>query len=237
MKIIEENINNIPIILVYDKLLSSAIKKGSIIFFHGLGSSKNIQYNDLCKYAKNGYLAIGIDNWGHGDRKIENYDSYFDLKSEKFQNNYINSIQITANEIPQLITSLIDKHLISTNKIGISGISMGAIIGYRVIIIEKRISSATLFVGSPEWEIDLPESPHKHLSSFYPTALLSLVASKDSIVPHIHTKILHDNLISYYSKSPDRLKLIEYPESDHIMKSEDWDNGFDESIKWFDKYI
>ena len=147
------------------------------------------------------------------------------------------AIQSTANEVPLLISTLINNQLILSDKLGICGISMGAIIGYRVIIIEKRISCAALFVGSPEWAIDIPESPHKHINSFYPTALLSLVASKDTIVPPIHTKKLHDKLIPYYSKSPDRLKLIEYDKSDHFMRDQDWIHGFQESIKWFENYL
>jgi hypothetical protein len=237
MKKMIQTIGGVPLLLVYRDQLKDAMNMGTVFFFHGLTASKDIQYPDLCRLAEAGFLVIGLDNWGHGDRRIPDFEEYFDLDSPDFQPNYLKAILNTSGEIPMLIDALTNEKMIDPGRIGIAGISLGAIIGYRVMVIEPRVRAAALINGSPEWAIDLPESPHHHLQAFYPKALLSIVAAKDTLVPPVHARRLHQNLSRFYSPAPEKLKLMEFPESEHFMRGEDWDAAFHESIRWFKQHL
>jgi len=230
-------VSDIPIIMIYDDSVEKSKNKGTILFFHGLTSNKDIQEPDLVEYAKEGFLVIGIDSWGHGERRHPRFDEYFNIGSPNFQENYIYAIQQTANGIPDLLDNLNNLKKINIDKIGLIGISMGAIIGYRVLVIEKRIKAAALYNGSPRWALDYPESPHNHLDKFYPTALLSIVGNNDDIVPPIYAKELHNNLTHFYKNQPQKNHIIEYKESGHFMKKEDWFDSVQKSKKWFHKYL
>jgi uncharacterized protein len=78
-----------------------------------------------------------------------------------------------------------------------------------------------------------PESPHLHLDRFFPVALLSQVASKDTNVLPEFAHALHHRLVPYYAQAPERLHFIEYPNSPHDLSAEDWEKAWDMVATWF----
>ncbi len=45
-------------------------KLGTILFYHGFGQSKEDYRAVLSQFAEAGFLAVGIDGVGHGERRI-----------------------------------------------------------------------------------------------------------------------------------------------------------------------
>jgi dienelactone hydrolase len=187
-------------------------------------------------FAEEGFLLIGVDNWGHGDRVLPDFETHFDPTSGHFNERFINAVKKTAIEIPPLIDSLERQDLIDASKLGLIGISMGSFISYKLLVEETRIKCASLFLGNPRWG-DLPESPHLFADNIHPTALLTLLAGKDDVVPPTDAKAFHQELLPQYASSPERLKLVEYPESDHMMEEADWNAAVAETKQWFKQFI
>lgn len=72
---------------------------------------------------------------------------------------------------------------------------------YSVAIADKRLQVAASVVGSPQWRLPWPESPHLHLDSFFPTALLSQAAGKDGDVLLAFARELQQRLGPYYAQA------------------------------------
>ena len=64
-------IGDIPVRLVYKNDLRAASHRGCILFYHGLGASKDKQLKELMDLASSGFLVVGVDNVGHGDREFD----------------------------------------------------------------------------------------------------------------------------------------------------------------------
>ncbi|UPW17541.1 alpha/beta hydrolase [Agarivorans sp. TSD2052] len=229
-------ISGIPLLLVYRDSIEQSKERGTVLFLHGFSASKDVQKPDLDMLAEEGFLLIGIDSWGHGDRQHPDFNNYFAYDSGYFDQRFIEVVKKTAIEIPSLIDELDEQNLIIPSKLGLVGISMGAFISYKVIVEETRIKCAALFIGSPNWG-DSPESPHLFSEDIHPTALLTLVAGKDATVPPASAKALHHQLVPHYADSPNKLKLVEYPESDHMMEEEDWLDAMDNAKQWLNQFI
>jgi hypothetical protein len=81
------------------------------------------------------------------------------------------------------------------------------------------------------------ESPHLHAARFFPTALLSQMASADTRVPSQAVRAFHDRLAPYYLSAPERLRLIEYPHVDHDLCEEDWIQVRQNLVAWFERFL
>ena len=229
-------INSIPLLFVAKDSIEQAKERGTVFFFHGFTANKDVQKPDLEMFAKEGYLLIGVDNWGHGDRLHSDFENHFDPDGEYIEQRFIEAVEKTAIEVPALIDALIDQNLVNADKLGLIGISMGSFISYKVLVTETRISSAALFIGSPNWG-NSSQSPHLFPECVFPAALLTIVAGKDQTVPPVEAKTFHHQLKPYYASSPERLKLMEYPMSDHMMEEADWFDAVSQAKQWFKRYL
>lgn len=221
---------------VYKDSIELSKERGTVLFFHGFTANKDVQKPDLDMFAKEGYLLIGVDNWGHGDRLHPDFENHFDPEGENIEQRFIEAVENTAVEVPALIDALTDQDLVNTDKLGIIGISMGAFISYKVLVTETRISAAALFIGSPYWG-DSPDSPHLFPERISPAALLTIVAGQDKTVPPKDAKAFHQQLMPFYASAPEKLKLLEYPESDHMMEEADWFDAVSQAKQWFSLYL
>ncbi len=230
-------LEGVPLLLMFCGDINIAKAKGSILFFHGLGASKDIQIKELESLAQRGFLAIGIDNVGHGDRRYENFDELFSQQNPNLEKDFTDAVYSTAKELPKVIDGLLAKDLIVLDKIGVTGISMGGYVTYRAILEDKRVKAAVSILGSPRWKIEHPDSPHLHLDKFYPIALLSQNAGKDESVPPHNAREFHQQLISHYAVAPERIAYEEYPESGHFMHEDDWNCLWEKTLKWFERFL
>lgn len=226
-----------PAILVHQEDRDKAVEQGCILFYHGLTVNKEINLKELTSLAEQGFLAIGIDNIGHGERRYPDFEERFSPDNPNVESEFLNAVQVTAKETPAIVDCLEQENLYRPKKLGIAGVSMGGFITYSALLAESRFTAAATVVASPQWKLDLPESPYKHPEKFFPVALLSQTAGKDLIVPNQFAKTFHEKLEPYYQSAPERQNYIDYPDSDHMMEPQDWEICWKTLIQWFQRFL
>ena len=226
-----------PAILCFRQDRSKASRKGSILFFHGLGASKETGRKELRSLADLGYLAIAIDNIDHGERKCFDFDFRYSPKNPKWESAFTNAVAHTAKEVPQVINEMESRGLVKDCKIASMGISMGGYIVYRSILEDRRIKVAISILGSPRWKIESAKSPHLHPSEFYPCALLSQNAGRDESVAPKNARNFHRSLEKYYEPAPELVEYIEFPDSGHFMEEKDWEVLWSNALKWLSCHL
>lgn len=226
-----------PALMVYRNKLSEAAQKGCILFFHGLTGAKEVQLPELESLAEHGFLAVGLDNVGHGERRFPDFETLFSDRNPNIEQEFLSAVLSTAQEVSEILNVLENEGLIHPQKIGAAGISMGGYIIYTAVTLEPRIKVAASIIGSPLWKLDLPESPHRHLDKFSNVKLLSQTAGKDDIVPARYARQFHTRLKTYYADYDDRFAYIEYPRSGHFMETEDWETVWTKTVNWFESHF
>lgn len=205
------------------------------LWFHGLSADKDVHRPELERLAASGFLAIGIDCAGHGERRLPDFDRQFSQPPAPTDRLFAALVAQTAAEVPALIDTLIDRGLSDPNRIAVAGVSMGACIVYGAVATERRIRAAAALLGSPDWAY--PNSPHEHADSFYPTALLSITAECDDIVAPAAARKLHDALTTSYASQPERLSYRQIAAAPHFLSPEDWFSAVGDAIAWLRRFV
>ena len=223
--------------MLYDGSLAGAISKGCILYYHGLDSSKDAWLHDLEIIAERGFLTIGVDNVGHGERRYPDFNARLSQDSPLYWHEFITAVHATAGEVPILVDELMKTGLAAEGKLGILGVSMGGFITYSAILVEPRLTAAVTVVSSPEWwGIRDSRSPHLHPGGFSKIKLLSQTAGNDTIVPNRYTDRFHDKLKSHFADYSSRFAHLDYPMSDHMMDP-DWEACWRKTIGWFEHHL
>jgi len=226
-----------PALWVYSGDLNRASAQGAVFFFHGLGSSKDQQQKELVSLAERGFLAIGVDNMGHGERLYPDFDQRFAGENPDFGKELLGAVAQTAQELPRLIDAYLQAGIIHPDKLGVVGVSMGGYIAYAAVLAEPRLKVASVILGSPHWWEVPGESPDHYPERFFPTALLSQNAGQDNSVPAHYARDFHQTLAAYYTAAPQRQQYVEYPESGHFMRESDWNQCWERNLNWLETYI
>lgn len=225
-----------PALLSFRDDPSDAINRGTILFYHGFSASKEDQHKEFDSLARCGYMVVGIDNVGHGERRYPDFDIRFNPANQsQWEPLLLESVYATVDEVPTVIDALLERELARPDRIGVAGISMGGHITYGAILQDRRIRVATPILGSPGWRSE--RSPHRHLDAFYPVALLSQNAAKDQNVPAGFARRLHRELEPYYMEAPERLAFVEFPESGHFMVEHEWNRLWQNVLDWFERFL
>jgi dienelactone hydrolase len=224
--------------MVYRESRAAASKNGVVIFYHGLGVCKEENEKELISFANAGMLAVGVDNYGHGERRYPDFDKRFGVYgTQNFEKELYIAIDRCADEISLIIDDLIANHGVCANKIGVCGISMGAHIAYAAAIRDRRIKAAAPILGTPSWKAFHDKSPALRAAEFFPCAILSQTGGADEVVPPEPARAFHAELKKYYSVIPEREMYIEFDGSGHTVPEQDWYMLWDNVISWFDKFL
>ncbi len=218
----------VPIALLYAGPLEAARARGTLLCFHGLGSSKEEWLHDLTQVAECGFVDVGFDSYGHGERRDLAFTRTYDQAQPTFWPNFVSAIQETSAEVPRLIDDLTQRGLTDPDRVGAIGVSMGGFIVYSALRLEPRLKAVVTLVSSPQWwGLEHPDSPHRHFEAFSRVRLLSLTAGRDEVVPNRFTYALHDRLRAHFSDYESRMAHHVYPASDHHLNP-DWH----EALRW-----
>jgi esterase/lipase len=150
--IIEDQIaNDIPIISMFQEgLLNCPL----VLYIHGYGADREQAMDFGYMLAKKGFYYISMDCKGHGKRKLENDCNKF---SEVFPPDtgldiYVHMhevIEQSAIDIQTLIKYFESRDEIDSNKIGISGFSMGGYASFYIAAKNPDIKVAVPIAGKP----------------------------------------------------------------------------------------
>ncbi|CAM4023563.1 alpha/beta hydrolase family protein [Corallococcus exiguus] len=226
-----------PVLGVHQGSRQEALRRGVVLFFHGLGGGKEVHERELRLFADQGLFAVGVDAVGHGERRFPDFDARFADGNPRWLEEFLDVVESTANEVPALIDALIGEHGADPARLGIGGVSLGGYITYAALVREQRLRAAVPFLGSPEWGLPRPASPHHHPQRFFPTALFSQTGGKDDVVPPGPAKALHVQLTPLYAEAPERLRHREFPESGHMMREADWQEATRDAADWLSRFI
>lgn len=229
-------VGEVPLLMVSEGPPVSAAQRGTVLLFHGLGASKDTNRLELDRFASEGFLAIGVDAVGHGERFAGSLDQRFPHPGPERDAGMVELVAATVRELPALVRHLRYGGLVCDGRLGLFGISMGGYIAYGAA--PQQIASAIVAViASPDWPAEAPEHPMRHVDHFAPCALLSQIALRDELVPPEGARRLHAELAGRYGADGDRLALVEYPESPHFMREEDWHQVMQRSVDWFKRFL
>jgi hypothetical protein len=191
-----------------------------VLWFHGFTADKATHRPELATLAGAGFLAVGIDAAGHGERRLPDFEERFSGTREETNREFYALVAETTAEVPGIIDFLCGAGLADEARIGAAGVSMGGMITYGAITADPRIRAAVALLASPEWPH--PASPHLEIDRFFPTALLSITAGRDEAVPPTAARAFHSDLEELYRQHPERLRYVEIEDSLHMMTPEAW---------------
>lgn len=204
-----------------------------VLWFHGFGVDKEVHRKELEQLARAGFLAVGVDAAGHGERRLPDLDERQAAPHEQALRTMIELVAQTADELPGVVCALADEGVADAERVGVAGVSMGGYLVYRAVLVEPSIRAAVAILGSPEW----PEgdSPHHHLDGFRHTALLSVTAERDENVPPAAARELHRRLAA---EEPDVVqRYVELPGAVHLMSEQHWTRAMDETLGWLARHL
>ena len=235
-------IASVPAVLFFHDAIQPCAERGTMLFYHGFGGNKEKVEAHLVSLAQAGFLAIGLDAVGHGQRRLPHFAELFNderwaNEPEATEADYLAIVRQTASEAHVIIDELFARGWARPERVGIGGVSMGGEITYAAIVDEPRLCVATPIIGSPEWELPWPESPHRHAERFFPVALFSQAAEKDEAVPARSIRAFHEQLTPLYATAPERLRYLEYPGVGHSLSPELWETARQRMVAWVERFL
>ena len=215
---------------------SACLPLPTVLWFHGFTAGKVTHRPELAILAEAGFLAVGIDAAGHGERRLPDFDERFSEARTRGETDreFYALVAETAAEAPGIVDFLCGDGLADEARIAAAGVSMGGMITYGAAAIDPRIRAAVALLASPEWPH--PASPHLEIERFFPTALFSITAGRDETVPPATTRAFHSDLEERYLQHPERLRYVEIEDSLHMMTPADWAWAIRESIGWLSRF-
>jgi uncharacterized protein len=204
----------------------------AVLWFHGFGVEKETHRKELEQLARAGFLAVGVDAAGHGERRLPDLDARQAAPREQALRTMIELAWATAQEVPAIIRALAAEGVADVERVAVAGVSMGGYVVYRAAVVEPALCAAVSVLGSPAWPHG--DSPHRHLDALARTALLSVTAARDQNVPPDAARELHHRLAAEHPQS--RQRYVEIEGAEHLMNGEQWDLAMDETIRWLARH-
>jgi len=220
-----------PALVVSTEDPDTSAERGTVLFYHGFSAGREVNHKELALLAEAGFAAVGIDAVGHGNRRDPDWDAKFGEGGD-WETHFLDLVRRSSAEVPTIIDALIVRGWAHRGRIGICGISMGGMIAFGALPSEQRISAAVSIVSAPRTltTTDLAKIP--------PCAILSQSAGRDTTVPASEAERFHQRMAGYYREMPERNAFINYPESEHMMRADDWDQGvMPRTVRWFQRFL
>ena len=229
-------IGSIP---VHAVALDKRRERPVVLFYHGLHTSKEVHTTELNALAQRGFLALGVDFQGHGERSAGDMSTY--LKLAPWPNQAFNLILPTLEEIPFILDFL---HLEGYRRFALAGISLGGLLAFGAPLVERRLEAVVAILGCPHWGAVpgsarrnrgnpryLRRSPHRFPSHFGSVRLLAWNAALDEQIVTAQTRAFMEDLRRRFPTHTG-LEYVEFPESGHIMRPQDWKEGWNLTLDW-----
>ena len=204
------NGQTIPALLCRPK---NVAKPPVLLYLHGLGMDKQGTQVLAAVAAPKGIAVLGIDAQYHGERKVPGVEILSaDLARTR------QAIIQTVVDNRRALDYIRSRTDLDGDRVGLLGLSMGAILGSIVAGVDTRLCSACLVVGGGRWDVILTQSGHptsrqlreqgvtaekaaRELADVDPVNYVGLIAPRpvlmingkaDEIVPRAATEALYE---------------------------------------------
>lgn len=198
----------------------------AVVVLHGLRGSAELQRKELVSLAAAGITAVALDAPHHGLRRDGWLEALDAADPDEGHARFLRLLLDAVPEVSRVIDHLVDE---GHGPIGVLGISMGAYTALAVARADSRVAATVSILGSPDWkparsrETDevrrlMGLAPVHTPDELTRAPLLFLNAGKDTSVPP-------DAARRFASTHTQRgVEYVEYPNSEHLMHAEDWDD-------------
>ncbi|HAX72231.1 MAG TPA: hypothetical protein DCY20_01770 [Firmicutes bacterium] len=224
----DEIINGVP--LTHYRIDDDMPRK-LIIGCHGFMSNRFSTISDIAlQLARLGFHIVTLDAYMHGERGDS---SFLEASNEEQGEKIFDIIFHTANDIKGLVEHLKQKPEINTNKIGITGISMGGMTSYLCAAMIPEIQVVAEMIGTSDYltfvhdiledpeQIELyqeklqqiaPYNPIDLLLKQDPIPILMCHGRQDEVVPINSVNQAYKRLATHYKEKEckEQLKYLKY---------------------------
>ena len=225
------NLNSVDVpALVCSKEIGNSV----IINLHGLDVSKEVNIIDMDRLEEAGFWSVTIDAPHHGERD----DGYLDImRNANKREAYFMFLSIIQQEATE-VTDLVKFYKSQEKKVAVYGISMGAYATYSLMMINREADLFAPFMGNPDFRAkgnfiySLPEisGPIDNCDKIFPANMFIVNAGSDDVVDPEGARRFYKAIKPYYKDNPEKLEYLEYPESGHLMRPNDWFDAWDALI-------
>ena len=143
------NGQRVPALLFTPSRASAAHPVPCLVLLHGLGGSKEQMAALALFAAKAGYASLAIDEYGQGDRTPAKPPTQSQAEE------LATTVHQSALDVRRGLDYLETRPDINKQKIGLVGISLGAIIGTVAAGVDPRLKATALISGGGDWGLIL----------------------------------------------------------------------------------
>ena len=123
MRRLQQHIGSVPVLILHEE----RELRGTVLVYHGLTACKETQEKELASLARRGFLAVGVDAVGHGERRYPDLEKR--MADENSHVHFLEMVRASVVEIPGLVCE-IKKLFPNHGSFGLTGISMGGYIAF-----------------------------------------------------------------------------------------------------------
>ncbi len=157
----------------------SASAKATVILHYGLSGTMAVQWPEAERLAAAGYSVLIPEAPHHGLRADGFLERMAAATASEARSLFLDLVAESAGETRSLVDHLSRS---GASRFVVAGISMGGFAALAAPQRDPRVGAVVAFLADPHWD-DRTESPHLHLEAWGRTALLTVVAAGDELVP------------------------------------------------------
>ncbi len=142
MRRLQQHIGSVPVLILHEE----RELRGTVLVYHGLTACKETQEKELASLARRGFLAVGVDAVGHGERRYPDLEKR--MADENSHVHFLEMVRASVVEIPGLVCE-IKKLFPNHGSFGLTGISMGGYIAFAAGAVCDDIRPSLRFSAPP----------------------------------------------------------------------------------------
>jgi len=146
------NDQTVPALLFIPTAATSAKPVPCLVLLHGLGGSKEQMSGVARALAGLGYASLSIDEYNQGERASQTNNT---TDMAHLMSMVQKGVPQTAEDVRRGIDLVSARKNIDPSRIGLLGVSLGAIIGTVAAGVEPRIKATVLISGGGNWGVIL----------------------------------------------------------------------------------
>jgi pimeloyl-ACP methyl ester carboxylesterase len=233
-----------------------------VIFVHGLGGSKDQYVKRMQELADKDLFVVAVDAHLHGERKVPGIfpqgKSLGALGDDYSIWVHQSAISHTARDISRIIDALSARPEADVSRVAVVGVSMGGSTCMVLAWKEPRITVVVSFIGAVDFWYDVTKTPpgeaqdvkrnglsprvrqlvgslnpRDRMGAIAPKAVFLANGARDNGIDIESVRAFVKDLRPSYEAHPDRLLLLEEPNSGHTVTDRMWS----ESTKWLLRHL
>lgn len=143
----------VPALLFVPKAASAARPAPCLVMLHGLGTNKEIMSATARFAATLGYASLAIDEYGQGERAPKGAGTT--ITADFVQQQLMTGVPQTVVDIRRGLDYLQTRPNIDHKRLGLLGVSLGAIMGTVAAGVDDRLKASVLVAGGGDWAVIL----------------------------------------------------------------------------------